>query len=279
MVEDSSLAARRNLFIRIAAQILLNSRAHFVFPLSSTSQHATNLMHTQLETLHQLYTSETQSFRKVHRMIDLFESIIKSHTVVVLGEYVKHNKLSDAAKGMLAQGLRMPSLGTWQLFSRVMFEELQADVYAWTFPDFAAEFAALDKALNADKTNVIAFRNGYAHGATPTDAQCEADIAKFDPFLKKLLECHWLNTTHLETREGKVWVVGEGAEVCVHPVLVHKADGGDVAYAFFNDLKNDRVGLLNYPLSKHYREKEFFKEFHEFLPLHDWKKSGNNEFY
>ncbi len=236
-------------------------------------------MHAHLETLHQLYSSETQSFRKVHRMIDLFESIIKSHTVVVLGEYVKHNKLSDAAKGMLAQGLRTPSLGTWQLFSRVMFEELQADGYAWTFPDFAAEFAALDKALNADKTNVIAFRNGYAHGATPTDAQCETDIAKFDPFLKKLLECRWLTTTQLETREGKVWVVGEGAEVCVHPVLVHKADGGDTPFAFFNDLKNDKVGLLNYPLSKHYREKEFFKEFHEVLPLHEWKKSGNNEFF
>jgi len=236
-------------------------------------------MHAHLETLHQLYTSETQSFRKVHRMIDLFESIIKSHTVVVLGEYVKHNKLSDAAKGMLAQGLRTPSLGTWQLFSRVMFEELQADGYTWTFTDFLAEFATLDKALNADKTNVIAFRNGYAHGATPTDEQCEADIAKFDPFLKKLLECRWLNTTHLETRDGKVWVIGESAEVCVHPVLVNKADGVDMPYAFFNDLKNDRVGLLNYPLSKHYREKEFFKEFHEFLPLHEWKKTGNNEFY
>jgi hypothetical protein len=212
-------------------------------------------------------------------MIDLFESIIKSHTVVVLGEYVKHNKLSDAAKGMLAQGLRTPSLGTWQLFSRVMFEELQADGFAWTFTDFPAEFVSLDKALNADKTNVIAFRNGYAHGATPTDAQCEADIAKFDPFLKKLLECRWLTTTHLETRDGKVWVIGDGAEVCVHPVLVHKADGGETPFAFFNDLKNDRVGLLNYPLSKHYREKEFFKEFHEFLPLHEWKKTGNNEFY
>jgi acid stress-induced BolA-like protein IbaG/YrbA len=236
-------------------------------------------MHTHLETLHQLYTSETQSFRKVHRMIDLFESIIKSHTVVVLGEYVKHSKLSDAAKGMLAQGLRTPSLGTWQLFSRVMFEELQADGFAWTFADFPAEFAALDKALNADKTNVIAFRNGYAHGATPTDAQCEADIQKFDPFLNTLLQSRWLTTTLLEPREGKVWVAGENAEVCVHPVLVHKADGVDMPYAFFNDLKNDKVGLLNYPLSKHYREKEFFKEFHEFLPLHEWKKTGNNEFY
>lgn len=33
---------------------------------------------------------------------------------------------------------------------------------------FAAEFIELDKALNADKTNVIAFRNGYAHETKPT---------------------------------------------------------------------------------------------------------------
>ncbi|MDP4596320.1 MAG: NACHT domain-containing protein, partial [Crocinitomicaceae bacterium] len=235
--------------------------------------------HPHLNTLHSLYQTETQAFRKVHRMIDLFESIIKSHTVVILGEYVKHNKLSDAAKGMLAQGLRTPSLGTWQLFSRVMFEELQADGFAWTFADFSADFASLDKALNADKTNVIAFRNGYAHGATPPDAQCEADIKKFDPFLNKLLESQWLHATKLEPREGKVWVVSDSAEVCVHPVLLYKPEGVDAPYAFFNNLKNDKVGLLNYPLSKHYREKEFFKEFHEYLPLHEWKKAGNNEFF
>ena len=234
--------------------------------------------HPHLNILHSLYLKEIQSFRKVHRMIDLFESIIKTHTVVILSSYVQHNMLSDAAKGMLAQGLRTPSLGTWQLFSRVMFQELQADGFTWAFTDFPAEFTALDKALNANKTNVIAFRNGYAHGATPTDEQCESDIKKFDPFLKKLLESQWLHATKIEPREGKVYVVSDSAEVCVHPMLLHKPEGGDAPYAFFNDLKNDRVGLLNYPLSKHYREKEFFKEFHEYLPLHEWKKAGNNEF-
>ena len=53
----------------------------------------------------------------------------------------------------------------------------------------------------------------------------------------------------------------------------------DASFAFFNDLKNDKVGLLNYALGKHYKEKEFFTEFHQYLPLHDWKKIGNNEFY
>jgi len=97
--------------------------------------------------LYELYRNESQPFRKVHRLIDLFESIIKMHTVVILAEYVNRNKLSDSAKGLLAQGLRTPSLGTWQLFSRVLFEELQQDGHNWLVPHFSAGFSFLNKAL------------------------------------------------------------------------------------------------------------------------------------
>ena len=148
--------------------------------------------HIHLSALYTLYQSETQSFRKVHRMIDLFESIIKTHTVVILSSYVQHNTLSDTAKGLLAQGLRTPSLGTWQLFSRVLFDELQKENYQWMIPGFQEAFSSLDKALNNDKTNVIAFRNGYAHGATPSDKQCEDDIKKFEPFLNQLMSLKWM---------------------------------------------------------------------------------------
>ncbi len=231
--------------------------------------------HPHLISLYNLYQNEVQSFRKVHRMIDLFESIIKSHTIVILGEYVKHNNLSDAAKGMLAKGLHTPSLGIWQEFSRVLFEELQAGNYSWTFAEFPADFIALKKKLK--DTDVIAFRNSYAHGATPTDSQCLVDIQKFEPFLNILHKSNWLSTTRIETRESKVWIVGDNEELCVHPLLVNKSDGGETPYAFFNDLKKDKVGLLNYPLSKHYREKDFLSEFYEYLPINEWKKSGNNE--
>ena len=107
--------------------------------------------HPQIAELYKRYLSETQSFRKVHRLIDLFESIIKTHTVLIVSEYVQHNKLSEAAKGLLAQGLRTPSLGTWQLFSRVLFEELQKENFNWFDANFPAEFIALDKALNVEK--------------------------------------------------------------------------------------------------------------------------------
>ena len=232
-----------------------------------------------LSILHQLYLTEEQPFRKVHRMIDLFESIIKTHTVVILAGYVKHNKLSDKAKGLLSQGLRTPSLGTWQLFSRVLFEELSNDNNRWISNSFAKEFNTLEKALQSEKTNVIAFRNGYAHGATPTDVQCVTDIQKFDPFLKQLMQFEWLMESSLVVQEGKVWISTNQESLCLHPILLYRKEDSDASYAFFNDLKNDKIGLLNYTLSKHYKEKELFAEFHEHLPLHEWKKSGNNEFY
>ena len=235
--------------------------------------------HPHLKTLHTLYAEEAQPFRKVHRMIDLFESVIKSHTVVIIAEYVQHNQLSDTAKGLLAQGLRTPSLGTWQLFSRVLFEELQAVNYAWTLSEFALGFEFLDKSLNSDKTNVIAFRNGYAHGATPSDEQCENDIRKFEPYLDKLLSLRWIEQSSIEVNEGIVYVQSEVNSLCCHPIFLFRDEDNEASFAFFNDLKNDKIGLLNYPLGKHYREKEFFKVFHEYLPLNEWKKSGNNEFY
>jgi hypothetical protein len=37
--------------------------------------------------LFKIYQSEIQIFRKVHRMFDLFEIIIKYHTVVLIAEY------------------------------------------------------------------------------------------------------------------------------------------------------------------------------------------------
>lgn len=235
--------------------------------------------HPHLKSLHTLFTEEVQPFRKVHRMIDLFESIIKSHTVVILAEYVKYNDLSDTAKGMLSQGLRTPSLGTWQLFSRVLFEELEGKEYQWTINSFVDEFKHLDKALNNDKTNVIAFRNGYAHGATPSDEQCEKDIERFEPFLNLLLSSKWLGQSSTHVIDGLVYLKSETDSLCLHPILLHREENSDASFAFFNDLKNDKIGLLNYPLGKHYREKEFFKEFHNYLPLNEWKKSGNNEFF
>lgn len=63
-------------------------------------------------------------FRQVHRMIDLFETIIKTHTTYLLANYFQVNKVSDTVAKELVQGMRTPSLGTWLRFNDVVFEEL-----------------------------------------------------------------------------------------------------------------------------------------------------------
>jgi hypothetical protein len=213
-------------------------------------------------------------------MIDLFESVIKMHTIVILAEYFKRNQLSDTAKGLLAVGLRTPSLGTWQLFSRELFKELKTAEHPFIFPAFPKEFETLDKALNNEKTNVISFRNGYAHGATPSEEDCIKDIKQYEPFLELLLASKWLNESKMIEKNGVAFLAAldSSVDLSLHPLLIVKQEENLQPYAFFNDLKNDKVGLLNYPLSKHYKEKEFFAEFHNYLPLQEWKKTGSNEF-
>jgi hypothetical protein len=44
-------------------------------------------------------------------MIDLFESLIKMYIVNIISEYVNKNKLSDAAKCLLAQSVSLKFVG------------------------------------------------------------------------------------------------------------------------------------------------------------------------
>ncbi|MCU5578546.1 ATP-binding protein [Bacillus wiedmannii] len=80
--------------------------------------------HPHINRMVNLFEKEEQPFRKIHRMIDLFETIIKTHTAVLIGNYIQENHISDGVKGLLAEGLRTPSLGLWQYFSRVIYDEL-----------------------------------------------------------------------------------------------------------------------------------------------------------
>lgn len=80
--------------------------------------------HPQINSLNELYLSEEQPFRRVHRLIDLMETIIKTHTVVLIGVYFKGSFISEGIKKLFAASLTTPSLGHWQTFSRVLFDEL-----------------------------------------------------------------------------------------------------------------------------------------------------------
>ena len=57
-------------------------------------------------------------------MIDLFETIIKTHTAFIISDYFRLNHVSEDIKRLLADGLRTPSLGIWQVINRVIIEDL-----------------------------------------------------------------------------------------------------------------------------------------------------------
>lgn len=80
--------------------------------------------HPQINKVKDFFENETNAFRKIHRMIDLFETMIKTHTALLVSNYFLVNKISDAMKGYLAEGLKTPSLGVWQDFSRKICDEL-----------------------------------------------------------------------------------------------------------------------------------------------------------
>jgi hypothetical protein len=78
--------------------------------------------------------------------------------------------LSEAAKGLLSQGLRTPSLGIWVLFGRDLYKELGGAEFTWTPEGFAKAFEVLVKALNQSKTDALALRNILAYGIFSKEA-------------------------------------------------------------------------------------------------------------
>jgi hypothetical protein len=82
-------------------------------------------------------------------------------------------------KVLFATGLRTPSLGTWNLF----FREAVAAIKRPSVP-----FGEWERLTNLEKKHrIVAFRNGYAHGATPSDEECTKDIQRMYPVLLQLL--------------------------------------------------------------------------------------------
>ena len=84
-----------------------------------------------IQTLQTQFEAETQPFKKVHRLIDLSEAVIKFHTVVILSNFMESMTKTmqsqediATARGILAQGLKTPSLGIWAFFTEKICQVL-----------------------------------------------------------------------------------------------------------------------------------------------------------
>jgi hypothetical protein len=152
--------------------------------------------HPHIKRMYELFEKEANLFRKVHRLIDLFEAITKTHTALIISDYFGHKDISDKIKGLLAEGLRTPSLGTWQYFSREIVGEMKEQNIAPFTDGFYEYFEGWDKKyLSGGKIDIISFRNSYAHGATPDDEKCLEDIKEYEPVMEEMLKAEWLNKT------------------------------------------------------------------------------------
>ena len=273
--------------------------------------------HPHINKIHQLYEDETQPFRKIHRLVDLFESLIKTYTAVIVADYFQSKKLSDKTKALLAEGLRVPSLGIWHLFNRELLAEMENEKMAFFHNGIYTEYMGFSAAFqikgttNIDK--ILSFRNGLAHGATPSDELCSKLIDEMQPLLNSFIALPLFHKCFLIAKDdlGNYLNIEEDAinfdekifndkPIIPFKPFLAKADGSllellplltlkqntDTAnkyylLVFFNDLKKfdkKQISLLHYPQAMHLSDKDYFVDFIEKIPVNEWKQKTDDEF-
>ena len=246
---------------------------------------------------------ETESFRKVHRLIDTVEVFVKLHTVAIVADVFDSEDVEPEVQGILAAGLRVPSLGVWWMFARKLCHSVPTSKgvasrwpRGWIGPRIRE---ASYLVLMQGNDNLISFRNGYAHGATPDNEKCEADLAKYAPRLyaaiaqsEALMALEWLwsdaqGQGHIARGAASVAIEtgGLAAEqaflrhgdrtVPLHPLLVRQKDD---RFFFYNDLKKDAANFLNYEFALHHRDKALGTQLLERFPIKEWSKQAPEDF-
>ena len=259
---------------------------------------------------------ETQPFRKVHRFIDLIEVFCKLYTAASMATFLNalRNRIEQGntsiseesftkVKVMLATGLKTPSLGIWWKFARditSILKELNIPhILQGAEKELLSDKSSIKKAFDGNN-NLIAFRNSYAHGATPSDAACKKDLDELWPRMLKLLtdavslretylvictndnECFQTKASQLENFNkipnplpGHTWFCANGEAIDAYPILSFKLKDGNVDFFFYNDLKDKYANYLNYPNAEHFKDASLKHELLQYIPIEDWKKIGS----
>ena len=114
--------------------------------------------------------------------------------------------------------------------------------------DFPGYF---EKTLKKASAEIIPFRNSYAHGSTPDDKECLADIQKILPHLDKILKGGIVD--RFDLRVGEVikgtrvsWIVSlekEGRSLVLSPLLVYRdSEKGVVVRQAHHDTMGGNTG-------------------------------------
>lgn len=238
---------------------------------------------------------ETNAFRMVHRLVDAVEVFVKFHTVAIVSHYTERTDVAPEIKGLLAAGLRTPSLGIWWQFAREIASSLRkagVDPFVPEMDAYVLDGILFKEMEQAD--NLIALRNKYAHGATPADEECAADIRRYRPRFDRLLAgaghlaavrlvvsaergCLLQATGRTPQPVTNVpdaaaaychLVRTDGATLSLHPLLVYRPR--EETFFFYNDLRTSSVNLLNYDECIHHRDASLRSVLLTRYPIEEW---------
>lgn len=261
-----------------------------------------NALPTPLALAWQAYQQESEPFRKVHRLIDAIEVFVKLHTVAVVSQYVRRDDVSPTIRALLAAGLKTPSLGIWWQFAREVTRALEEEGAGEIYPQSRRSLikkGQLFKAMEG-QNNLIAFRNGYAHGATPPSDRCKQDMQRYGAILEKLIaSAEYLVSTRLltitsegealaavgaetagmerpqETGTGRCYLLSEAGELLsLHPLLSYNEAEG--CFYFYNDLRTRVASFLNYDQCLYWRDKDLREELLNIYPIDQWRQTGKD---
>jgi hypothetical protein len=257
-----------------------------------------------------------QPFRKVHRLIDLIEVFCKLYTTASMATFLHalQNRIENdnaalseesftKVKVMLAAGLKTPSLGIWWKLARdisAILKELNIPhILNGAEKELLNDRSSIKKAFDGNN-NLIAFRNSYAHGATPSDAACKKDLEEIWPRMLQLLtdavslretqlvicteekKCFLATASRLDVfydipapLPGHSWFCSSDRYINAYPILSFKLQNENADFFFYNDLKDKYANYLNYPNAEHFKDASLKQELLQYIPIKDWKKIGN----
>ena len=245
---------------------------------------------------------ETESFRKVHRLIDTVEVFVKLHTVAIVADVFDRRGCGAGGAGHVGRRPADPEpRGVVDVCPRVRQACLPRGGREPLAPglDRTSTKEGCLFVLMEGNDNLISFRNGYAHGATPDNEKCEADLAKYAPRLyaaiaqsEALMALEWLWSdarakAHIARGAASVAIETGGLEaeqaflrhgdrtVPLHPLLVRQEDD---RFFFYNDLKKDAANFLNYEFALHHRDKALYSQLLERFPIKEWSKQAPEDF-
>lgn len=274
-------------------------------PVSAPPPVSLDALPTPLAQVLEALDRETQPFRAVHRLIDTVEVLVKLHTVVILSAFAESLAAHSPADGQqlrreLAETLQRPSLGHWWGYAVQAARALDKGAAPEPAPGFRTALmgnSPLRVAVGGER-NLITFRNGYAHGATPDDEACRRDLTERKPTLEALIAAQHLANLPLVVVDdaGRAWrLAGLTPQPCdppadappghivllrtgappldLHPLLLFRQTAQGEGTFFFNDLREKDGGALHYTWSQRIREAAIRTALLARFPLDAWKST------